>query len=592
MSTTLSAGERSQFVLQAGVWFTVSGTCEVFIDRASTVKRQKISAAEQKIGPFRGDANVAIVATDIMTWEIASGIGVVLDAAGNIAFTADQVGDLGDLGGAGGAALVGTTDTEGTVERAVGFDDYNVFKHFTVAQQADALTGTPATDTATLIQAAIDAAATAGKRCVAYGTFKVGAKIIFKGDADFSQATFKVYSTPTVAVEVSSGNAIDPTTYLTNKIVKLPKRIENMTKPATGWAAQGIGVRAVNNLHCEVHVGNVVNFTRGFLATAYNELGCNYNDFVIGHLENNQINLDLDAHTSGTAALTGVVNENTFRGRFRLSHYTGEGTAVAGTRQIRFAKSTSVVNNNLMIRPSIEGDAAEYHVENGGAYNTLLSARWEATTPKVLYSGDNANQGTYNLILGGYGVQNIVYSFTGTGGYNNRTAAAGVEIANSGFTQKLANQNSSAGAIQQFFETATRPETAAAGDWSVFHGAQSLQGKIKADTEARVKINYVTGRIAFGGGGVAPTQGPGAFGASSASWLGILYPDATNTYSIGSASYRWNTSYINNLVMAPAASVTPAANGDVTFEFTSNTELKIKAKGSDGTVRAVSLTLV
>jgi hypothetical protein len=41
----------------------------------------------------------------------------------------------------------------------------------------------------------------------------------------------------------------------------------------------------------------------------------------------------------------------------------------------------------------------------------------------------------------------------------------------------------------------------------------------------------------------------------------------------------------------PGASVTPAQNGDVVFELTSNTSLTVKAKGSDGTVRSVVLTL-
>lgn len=42
---------------------------------------------------------------------------------------------------------------------------------------------------------------------------------------------------------------------------------------------------------------------------------------------------------------------------------------------------------------------------------------------------------------------------------------------------------------------------------------------------------------------------------------------------------------------SPGASVTPVANGDVVFEFTSNTTFTIRAKGSDGTVRSVALTL-
>jgi len=41
----------------------------------------------------------------------------------------------------------------------------------------------------------------------------------------------------------------------------------------------------------------------------------------------------------------------------------------------------------------------------------------------------------------------------------------------------------------------------------------------------------------------------------------------------------------------PGNSVTPVDNGDVVFELTTNTTLKIKAKGSDGVVRSVTLTL-
>lgn len=42
---------------------------------------------------------------------------------------------------------------------------------------------------------------------------------------------------------------------------------------------------------------------------------------------------------------------------------------------------------------------------------------------------------------------------------------------------------------------------------------------------------------------------------------------------------------------SPGASVTPVDNGDVVFQLTSNTSFTIKAKGSDGTIRTVALTL-
>lgn len=46
-----------------------------------------------------------------------------------------------------------------------------------------------------------------------------------------------------------------------------------------------------------------------------------------------------------------------------------------------------------------------------------------------------------------------------------------------------------------------------------------------------------------------------------------------------------------NVVLRPAASVTPANNGDLVVQATSNTSLTFKLKGTDGVVRSGSLTL-
>lgn len=46
-----------------------------------------------------------------------------------------------------------------------------------------------------------------------------------------------------------------------------------------------------------------------------------------------------------------------------------------------------------------------------------------------------------------------------------------------------------------------------------------------------------------------------------------------------------------SMTWKPAASATPSNNGDLTFELTSNTELKIKVRGDDGVLRGVTLTL-
>ena len=48
---------------------------------------------------------------------------------------------------------------------------------------------------------------------------------------------------------------------------------------------------------------------------------------------------------------------------------------------------------------------------------------------------------------------------------------------------------------------------------------------------------------------------------------------------------------VGNLAISPKTTANPTNNGDLVFELTSNTQLKIKLKGSDGVVRSVALTL-
>lgn len=353
--------------------------------------------------------------------------------------------------------------------------------------------GDGTTDDTAAIQAAIDAGVSA-KVVGSAKTYKITSQITIKGDCDFSQSTFAVYSTPAVAVEVSTGSAANPEDIFENHICYLPRVVENKTKPASGWAAQGIGVRVVNAQNCEIHIGNVMEFATGALITSYTR-GNAYNLYYINHLENNQINLDLDC--GNAAAWT---NENQFFIN-RLSHYSAEGTDVASTRLIRINKATNPINNNIFYKPNLEGDVAEYHVEIGGSYNTILQGRWEATTPKVHYIADNADQGSSNFIIGGYASQTITYSFDVTGGgkYNGLIGPRQV-FYSSALSYKMQNTYSSASPLLTFYESGTAPETAGADDWSFQVGSQTLKGKRKADAYERLKMVFSTAGLFMGDG--------------------------------------------------------------------------------------------
>lgn len=81
-------------------------------------------------------------------------------------------------------------------------------------------------------------------------------------------------------------------------------------------------------------------------------------------------------------------------------------------------------------------------------------------------------------------------------------------------------------------------------------------------------------------------NGNGGSGGAGATTNAAIYSDST------APSYLAGDLTIGGvLIQHPGASVTPALNGDLVMEATSNTSLTFKFKGSDGTVRSASLTL-
>lgn len=74
-------------------------------------------------------------------------------------------------------------------------------------------------------------------------------------------------------------------------------------------------------------------------------------------------------------------------------------------------------------------------------------------------------------------------------------------------------------------------------------------------------------------------------------FAGDFQPVTDNSVNFGSAAKRAATAFAYNLNLKPPASATPANNGEMTFELTSNTQLQVKVKGSDGVVRSAALTL-
>jgi hypothetical protein len=363
-------------------------------------------------------------------------------------------------------------------------------------------------DSSAAIQAAIDYATANNFMPVATGTYRISQKIVIKCDANFYGAQFNVYNTPEYGVEISTGNATDPTTNLFNVTVWLPD-VVNMTKPAVGWAGQKYGVRVVNINNCSIFVKSITNFATNLVITSFGGNGTAYNNFYLQFLKNGEINLYMKP---GDA--TSWTNENNFFGG-RFNQNSGEGNNLPGCCHIYMPEVAAgwvgAQNNNVFYKPSLEGDAPQYHVVNAGATNMIFNGRWETyvNPPKVLYTGNSPGQGSYNTIMYGYATEAIQFTYSGTAPIFNQWISTKNQSLSFDSTVGvgLQNQISSDTGIHAFYEAGTKPELAAANSWTMLHTAQNLRGKAYTDAYARIQLDYSNGKIKFGNGTAAPVVG-------------------------------------------------------------------------------------
>lgn len=277
--------------------------------------------------------------------------------------------------------------------------------------------GDGSTDDTDAIQDAFDYCETNSCSVYASGTFKTTSQLTLKSDANLQGATFNVYNTPAIALQVSTADPTNSTfslNTLQEKEIWLPKVI-NMTKPATGWAAQGAGVKFVQTYNCRIYINKIQGFTKGaWFTTAYTGRGNAYNNVFIRYLVNNQINLLLQP-----GAESGWVNQNTFYGG-SLAYAAAEGTSVSGVKNIAIlnydSSTVSDVDANAFINTAIEGTAPEYSLEISGTNTQFYYPRFEGGTA-IHILGSNTLVGCYNnIIIGGqpYLRRNITITKTGS----------------------------------------------------------------------------------------------------------------------------------------------------------------------------------
>lgn len=248
-------------------------------------------------------------------------------------------------------------------------------------------------DATTALQAAADAAADTGMLLYSPpgAIFKTSATLVIKGSCAMAGTLIRPTSALAPAVEVrhpdGGVNRIsDLTCYLPDvEMVVTSWSAGALPTAADGYAALGCGVRLTNILTSRVFAGRISGFSVGLYVYARDTAGYNaHNTIHLGHCQNNKVNLLIGTDNNTTdSATASACNENVYIGG-RLSHFSGAVAAV-GTRHILIDACASQANNHRFFGQSIEGDVAEYHVENYGRDTPFFGLRWEvsvATTPK------------------------------------------------------------------------------------------------------------------------------------------------------------------------------------------------------------------
>jgi hypothetical protein len=391
--------------------------------------------------------------------------------------------------------------------------------------------GNGVADDAAAINTAAAAAASMGVVLYASGTFKIASGVTLNCECDLSSATFNYTGTTGTAVTVGVSG-----TYQIRRQVRLPEVVA-AAKTTTGWAqvAGAVGVLVQNCYNVDLTIPHIQSFETGLKVYGTTSNGTSYCNVTLGHLDNNKRNLYF------TADATGWANQNTFFGG-RLSHNSEEGAAVSGTRHILMDTTASKVNGNSFYGTSVESpNTVEFHLDCGGNDNYWFGCRWENTGTGARINWQTGSIG--NVISHGFASHTIVETKAATTANHILTRArsrmvgdgAGLGLA----VLALENSFSSTSPVLRIMEAgAESASTDQTTGWAVNISAQQMQGKRTADSDRRIGVDYLNGRIYVGAGNAATTRYFGNVGTSMGFDGASVCFVTDNTYDIGLTSLK------------------------------------------------------
>jgi hypothetical protein len=304
-----------------------------------------------------------------------------------------------------------------------------------------------------------------------------------------------------------------------------------------------------------------------------------------GALQFGTVQANFDQYVSEIA--TGVLGVSLFG--FNQNHvslgYNGGGSGVSGvtvSSAAVYAWSSGSTNSETTRTLALFQDAAGILAQRNGTakqvhrvYNTFLGTTanewggfdWLTTTNTLRIGTEHGGTGTARPI-------DFVTGGVRRGGFHGTNGNFDVAV------NLIVSQNIYAGvgsAAAPSYTFGTRADTGLFSETATEIGI-SIGGTRHLRLQTGICV-INSGNIGVGGG----------FDANLSRIAGSSLAIGNGTLGDFSGSLK-----LRNVIQSPGVGtiVTPASNGDLVFETTSNTSVTVKLKGTDGTVRSVALILV
>lgn len=335
-------------------------------------------------------------------------------------------------------------------------------------------------------------------------------------------------------------------TYIKNHISTLP----SVTAKNRSWDIGGsTGVKVLNVLESRLTFGRIENFANGLRISATKSTV--YNTFNISSLINNKINLIVRQEND-----ISWINDNLFNGG-RYSHYSSEGTNVEDVHQIVVSKPDTnpyLINNNLWVKPSVEGETAKIGIRLQGVYNTFFNARFEKNkSPKYtisFFSNSKDKPTQYNTVLLGYQSANVVFNEDEYSSKNILQGQGFTRTATSSSNGAFRYQNtySDAAPLFKLISSSQNIDDTTDSNYNLSVAPNSMNMKRPSDVYPRLRFNFATGGIELGDG----TKNPDGLIQGTPTGVGI-------DGELSVKNHAWN----NNIIQLGSKCIWVDSNNDI-----------------------------